>query len=149
LQRETLRLKNGLFVFSYLYRVDSLGDDDEDQVEYESSQIPQNEDIIIPFQPRGLRNLSVVDEMDSLSPLTNSKVINLTDEDSPQIFTLCGRGARSSLRMLRHGIEANEVAVSELPGNPNAVWTVKLASAGKLIVFDCFFLTLIFLIVNL
>ena len=64
-------------------------------------------------------------------PLIDATVANLRpDDDSPQILTLCGRGARSSVRMLRHGLEVVEVAVSELPGNPNAVWTVKLDSKG-------------------
>ncbi len=43
----------------------------------------------------------------------------------------CGRGPRSSLRVLRHGLEVSEMAVSELPGNPNAVWTVKRRADGK------------------
>ncbi|KAJ3217625.1 Splicing factor 3B subunit 3 [Dinochytrium kinnereticum] len=130
-------MKSGLlFVASdFLYRVDSLGDDDDDQPEYESSQIPEDEDTILPFQPRGLRNLTVVDEMDSLSPLIDARVLNLTDEDTPQIFTICGRGARSSFRILRHGLEATEIAVSELPGNPNAVWTVKASAKDE---FDSF-----------
>ena len=38
---------------------------------------------------------------------------------------MCGRGPRSSLRVLRHGLEVSEMAVSDLPGSPNAVWTVK------------------------
>ncbi|KAJ3101047.1 Splicing factor 3B subunit 3 [Phlyctochytrium planicorne] len=124
-------MKSGLlFVASefgnhFLYRVDSLGDDDEDQYEFESSQIQDVDDTILPFQPRGLRNLTVVDEMDSLCPILDAKVLNLTDDDTPQIFTICGRGARSSFRILRHGLEASEIAVSELPGNPNAIWTVK------------------------
>ena len=42
-----------------------------------------------------------------------------------QLYAVCGRGPRSSLRVLRHGLEVSEMAVSELPGNPNAVWTVK------------------------
>ena len=28
-------------------------------------------------------------------------------------------------RVLRRGLEVSEMAVSKLPGNPNAVWTVK------------------------
>lgn len=43
----------------------------------------------------------------------------------------CGRGPRSSLRVLRHGLEVSEMAVSELPGNPNAVWTVKKRVDGQ------------------
>jgi len=44
----------------------------------------------------------------------------------------CGRGSRSSLRVLRHGLEVSEMAVSELPGSPNAVWTVKRRADGKI-----------------
>ena len=47
----------------------------------------------------------------------------------------CGRGPRSSLRVLRHGLEVTEMAVSELPGNPNAVWTVKIRADGKMLFF--------------
>jgi len=33
--------------------------------------------------------------------------------------------------VLRHGLEVSEMAVSELPGNPDAVWTVKKKADGK------------------
>ena len=55
----------------------------------------------------------------------------LANEDTPQLYVACGRGPRSSLRVLRHGLEVTEMAVSELPGNPNAVWTVKIRADGK------------------
>lgn len=54
-------------------------------------------------------------------------------EDTPQVYLACGRGPRSSLRALRHGLEVAEMAVSELPGSPNAVWTVRRHKDGKLI----------------
>lgn len=54
----------------------------------------------------------------------------IANEDTPQLYMLCGRGPRSSIRVLRHGLEVSEMAVSELPGNPNAVWTVKRRSDG-------------------
>ncbi len=56
----------------------------------------------------------------------------LANEDTPQLYVACGRGPRSSLRVLRHGLEVTEMAVSELPGNPNAVWTVKIRADGKM-----------------
>ena len=55
----------------------------------------------------------------------------LANEDTPQLYSACGRGPRSTLRVLRHGLEVTEMAVSELPGNPNAVWTVKKRADGK------------------
>lgn len=53
-------------------------------------------------------------------------------EDTPQLYMACGRGSRSTLRVLRHGLEVSEMAVSELPGSPNAVWTVKRRADGKI-----------------
>ncbi|KAF3854455.1 hypothetical protein F7725_022510 [Dissostichus mawsoni] len=52
-------------------------------------------------------------------------IADLANEDTPQLYVACGRGPRSTLRVLRHGLEVSEMAVSELPGNPNAVWTVR------------------------
>lgn len=44
---------------------------------------------------------------------------------------VCGRGPRSTLRDLRHGLEITEMAISELPGNPTAVWTIRKRTEGK------------------
>ncbi|KAK7114295.1 hypothetical protein V1264_000378 [Littorina saxatilis] len=106
-----------------LYQIVHLGEDD-DEVTF-SSATPIEEGDTFLFVPRALKNLAMVDEMDSLSPILTTQIADLVNEDTPQIYTLCGRGPRSTLRVLRHGLEVSEMAVSELPGNPNAVWTVK------------------------
>lgn len=107
----------------YLYQIVHLGEDDE-EVTF-SSATPIEEGDTFLFTPRTLKNLAMVDEMDSLAPILTTQIADLVNEDTPQIYTLCGRGPRSTLRVLRHGLEVSEMAVSELPGNPNAVWTVK------------------------
>ncbi|CAK9294586.1 unnamed protein product [Gordionus sp. m RMFG-2023] len=107
----------------YLYQIAHLGDDD-DEPEF-SSFMPLEEGDTFFFAPRGLKNFVLVDEIDSLSPVMNCQIADLTNEDTPQLYTACGRGPRSSLKILRHGLEVSEMAVSELPGNPTAVWTVK------------------------
>ncbi|KAH8376410.1 splicing factor 3B subunit 3 isoform X1 [Drosophila serrata] len=122
-------LKTGfLFVASefgnhYLYQIAHLGDDD-DEPEF-SSAMPLEEGETFFFAPRALKNLVLVDEIPSFAPIITSQVADLANEDTPQLYVLCGRGPRSTLRVLRHGLEVSEMAVSELPGNPNAVWTVK------------------------
>ncbi|XP_024081505.1 splicing factor 3B subunit 3 isoform X2 [Cimex lectularius] len=132
-------LKTGfLFVASefgnhYLYQIAHLGDDD-DEPEF-SSAMPLEEGDTFFFAPRPLRNLVLVDEMDSLSPILDCKVADLAGEDTPQLYMACGRGPRSTLRVLRHGLEVSEMAVSELPGAPNAVWTVKKRSDDE---FDAY-----------
>ena len=68
------------------------------------------------FQPRALDNLSLVDELESLDPILDSKVLNLLpNSDTPQIFAACGRGARSTLRTLRHGLEVEEARARQVP----------------------------------
>jgi len=52
-------------------------------------------------------------------------VLDLLREDTPQLYALCGRGPQSTLRILRHGLALSELAVSDLPGVPHAVWTTK------------------------
>ncbi|XP_067652800.1 splicing factor 3B subunit 3 [Haliotis asinina] len=122
-------LKSGfLFLASefgnhHLYQIAHLGDDDGEP--YFSSAMPLEEGETFLFPPRTLKNLVLVDEIDSLSPIMTCQIADLANEDTPQLYTLCGRGPRSTLRILRHGLEVSEMAVSELPGNPNAVWTVK------------------------
>jgi len=44
---------------------------------------------------------------------------------SPQVYALCARGPTSALRVLRHGLGVTELAVSELPGVPGAVFNIR------------------------
>lgn len=53
--------------FSYLYQIAHLGDED-DEPEF-SSAMPLEEGDTFFFAPRPLRNLVLVDELDSLSPI--------------------------------------------------------------------------------
>ncbi|QUC18639.1 uncharacterized protein UV8b_02880 [Ustilaginoidea virens] len=113
--------------FSF-YQFEKLGDDDE-ELEFSSDDFPVDPHASydpVYFHPRPAENLALVESIPSMNPLMDCKVANLTGEDAPQIYTACGSGARSSFRMLRHGLEVNEIVASELPGIPSAVWTLKL-----------------------
>ncbi len=59
------------------------------------------------------------------------QVANLLGEEIPQIWAICGRGSRSSLRVLRPGLAVTEMAVSPLPGAPQAVFTVRRARTDE------------------
>lgn len=116
---------------SQLYSFQKLGDDD-DIPEFSSSDFPSNGTSnssppeIPTFTPRPLENLLPTDELTSLDPIIDAKVENVLGTDSPQIFAACGRGSRSSFKMLRHGLDVREAVSSDLPGVPNAVWTTRL-----------------------
>jgi len=107
----------------HLYQIANLGTDDGEPEFSSAMQLPEGEKFL--FTPRSLKNLILVDELESLSPIMHSFVGDLTNEDTSQLILGCGRGPRSSLKVLRHGLEVSEMAVSELPGSPSAVWTVK------------------------
>jgi splicing factor 3B subunit 3 len=133
-----LQHSNTVALPSFLYQFQKLGDDD-DEPEFSSTSYPSlgMADPTIPlphafFRPHPLDNLVIADELESLDPILDSKILNiLPNSDAPQIFTVCGRGARSTLRTLRHGLEVEESVSSDLPGIPNAVWTTKLKEDGK------------------
>lgn len=63
------------FLYSYLYQIAHLGDDD-DEPEF-SSAMPLEEGDTFFFAPRQLRNLVLVDEMESLSPILSCHVADL------------------------------------------------------------------------
>jgi splicing factor 3B subunit 3 len=110
----------------YLYRIDDLGDSDEEQVDYTSSQDISS---FVYFKPRDLRNLSLVHSMNAANPILDAKVLNLGQEESPQLYAICGRGAQSTFRIMRPGLDLAEIAVTEVPGNPTSIWTTKLRSS--------------------
>ncbi|ODM22548.1 Pre-mRNA-splicing factor rse1 [Aspergillus cristatus] len=138
-----LILKSGfLYVASeagnhQFYQFEKLGDDDE-EIEFTSDSFPA--DPTLPYEPvyfnlRGAENLNLVDSINSLNPLIDSKVINMFEDDAPQIYAVCGTGAHSSFRTLKHGLEVSEIVESELPSVPSAVWTTKLTRTDE---FDAY-----------
>lgn len=99
---EIVILNMKLFL-SYLYQIAHLGDDD-DEPEF-SSAMQLEEDETFFFEARALKNLVLVDELDSLSPIISCQIADLANEDTPQLYVACGRGPRSTMRVLRHGLE--------------------------------------------
>ncbi|PAN03925.1 hypothetical protein PAHAL_1G029300 [Panicum hallii] len=108
-----------------LYQFRDIGRDAD--VESSSATLMETEEGFQPvfFQPRALKNLMRIDDIESLMPVMDMRVANLFDEETPQLFTACGRGPRSTLRILRPGLAISEMARSMLPAEPIAVWTVK------------------------
>lgn len=96
----------------YLFQFQGIGDDDDSPMTCSKSEE------FVYFQPRNITNLALIDEMESLGPIIDMKVADLAKEHTPQIYTLCGRGARSSLRILRHGLAVTEMAVWNFLATP-------------------------------
>ena len=132
-------LKSGfLFVASetgnhHFYQFEKLGDDDN-EAEFDSDSFPSDPTesyTPVYFHPRPAENVNLVESIDSMNPMLDCKVANLTDEDAPQIYSICGTGARSTFRTLKHGLEVNDIVDSELPSIPSAVWTTKIARSDQ------------------
>jgi len=111
-----------------LYQFLSLGEDGDDIT---VNAMTEFEDTWPSFEPRPLKSLLLADEVESICPVLDFKVMDLAQESTPQMYALCGPAHRSSLRVLRHGLSVTEMAVSQLPGNPNAVWTVKKSASEE------------------
>lgn len=105
-----------------MYQIAQLGDDDD--LEFNSKMSLEDGDTFF-FTTRKLRNLILLNKIDSLSPVLSCYVTNVNGEEASQLYMLCGRGPRSSLRILKHGLTISELGVAELPANPIALWTIK------------------------
>ena len=121
------------------YQFNKLGDDDE-ELEISSTDYADGatkrgvynfKRTNITFMPKPLDNIQVVDILSSLNPLTGSQIVNLTRDDTPQIYTISGQGARSTFRSLEFGLPVTEIVTSELPAVPLAVWTTKLRQSSS------------------
>ena len=111
-------LKSGFLFAAAEYGNHSLyqfvGDDDDQYISTCGS-------LQVYFMPRVLKNLNHVYTTESLSAITDIKVDDLCNEGIPQIYSLCGKSTRSSLRVLRHGLGVSEMAMANLPGKPNGI----------------------------
>eukprot|EP01104_Vermistella_antarctica_P018274 TRINITY_DN670_c0_g1_i2.p1 TRINITY_DN670_c0_g1~~TRINITY_DN670_c0_g1_i2.p1 ORF type:complete len:1189 (-),score=349.07 TRINITY_DN670_c0_g1_i2:263-3829(-) len=102
-----------------LYQIQSLGDGAEPAGVLDSSTGHYY------LEPHALEHLGIMDTLDSMSPAISQQVGDLVREGAPQLYTASGRGAQSSMRVLRHGLPVSEFAVTDLPATPTNVWTVK------------------------
>ncbi len=115
---------------SHFYQFQELGDDDIEP-EYSSTDY-DSLGMRDPSSPLPYVKPALADQMVPLDPIIDSKVLNvLPESDTPQIFAACGRGAKSTFRTLRHGLEIEQIsAPSPLSGIPNAVWTTRVKEVG-------------------
>ena len=115
-----------------LYQFQGIGDN-EGEIEAKASSLVEGGDGYEPvcFEPRPLKNLLLIDEMDSLSPVCDMEISNLFEEETNQLYTLVGRGPWSTLRAMRPGQTVAEIAVSPLPGSPNGVWTIRKSKSDE------------------
>lgn len=121
------------------YQIVKLGDDEAQEfssINYQAFADDEHmeseaDPIKFQFEPRQLENLVPADEIESPSPLLACKVSKVANEDSPQIYVSCGRGAQSSIRVLRHGLKVSKMGEpTTLPGNPTGVWAIKKRHDG-------------------
>lgn len=92
------------------------------------------------FKPTELRNLVLIDELQSMAPILSSTTVNLLDEH--RLLVGCGTGKNSTLRVLKHGLEVSEIEVERdtegdseekdanraaiaLPSVATGVWSVR------------------------
>lgn len=113
----------------HLYELTNLGDADDELVfDSDSFPVDHTEDYTpVYFKPRPLSNLALVETIESMNPIMGCHVANLAGEDAPQIYTICGTGARSTFRTSRHSLEVLDLVESELPQPATSVWTTKKA----------------------
>ena len=139
------------------YNFVDLGDHADDAAATaRTAQVAEDGSLVpVLFTPRPLRNLELVDDIESLAPLTGlvpsgSSAAAAAASSAPtsgldqaaaathgvvvpgqsvgvssHLYALCGQSARATLRQLRPGIAVNEITKQKLPGSPTGVWSLK------------------------
>lgn len=75
------------------------------------------------FKTKPLSHLVLIDEVQSMAPILAATSYNHLDEH--RLLVSCGSRTSSSLRVLRHGLEVSERAVSVLPSMATGIWSVR------------------------
>ena len=123
-----------------LYQLVGLGNADDDP-DWVCSDCSGTDDAlqgnVLFFHARGSpRNLSEADRLDGLHPIldmrvsdplqvTAANIVRNRSDHMPVVYALCGKSNRSTLRFLRHGLPLTEIALSDLPALPTAVFTLR------------------------
>lgn len=84
---------------------------------------PEDDSKIFQFKPRDLRNLVLIDEVQSMAPILSATTLNRLDEH--KLIVSCGSKKNSTLRVLRHGLEVTEQAMSMLPSIATGLWSLR------------------------
>ena len=90
------------------------------------------------FQSQPLKSLISLDEMIAMHPTVDAVLESQAGEGYNRLYSVCGRGERSSLRILKQGVAVAErinryinttlsitYIFSRLPSEPVAVWSIK------------------------
>ena len=83
-----------------LYQFEGIGDGEDAETSSAMDLAELSEEDVL-FKPRPPVNLGILDEVPNIGPVTDCRILDLAGEESPQMYALCGKGGRSSLRTLR------------------------------------------------
>ena len=113
-----------------MYQFIGLGEDDAAETSFSSFLSPEGTVQRPVFSPRSLTNLKPLDVSPSLAPLVKLHAEDLRGDGTPQLYTLCGRGSRSALRVLQQGLSVATLSQSNLPYAPRGLWTLRDLRSG-------------------
>lgn len=131
------RLEGGLLFVAaeagnhHLYQIDNVTDQETQMFSsktyaehLKNSKVDTEDNKFFQFKPHEhLRNLVLVDEVQSMAPILSATTFNQLDEH--RLIVSGGVGKNSTVRILRHGLEVTERAVSVLPSVAIGVWSIR------------------------
>lgn len=113
----------------YIYQFEKLGDDPNEK-SWISTDYPDEIAAIgetTAITPRNFVNLTLVYIIENLNPLVTSSLYDSGNvSDLPVVFSLCGTGPRSSMRILNHQLQFSEIVTQELPAKVERIFATKL-----------------------
>ncbi|GAB7355497.1 hypothetical protein MBLNU459_g5990t1 [Dothideomycetes sp. NU459] len=123
---------------SHFFRLLGLGIDIDPVTDSTQYDIDEPEKAVVPyFVPQEYKNAEISATVPSLHPQRRTIVDDVEGRDDAKIYTTCGTGIRSSLKIVSHGLGVDEQTRAELPDQPSNIWVVandRFADSDKYIV---------------
>ncbi|KAH3661261.1 hypothetical protein OGAPHI_006668 [Ogataea philodendri] len=114
----------------YLYQFEKLGD--ENARKFNSQDYPDEIAVLsdenTEIETRPFENLNLVNIVENINPMVDARLHNSNETTSlPVIYSLCGTGPRSALKVLNHELPFSELVAQELPSTVKKVFACKLS----------------------
>ncbi|KAL6450666.1 RSE1 Pre-mRNA-splicing factor RSE1 [Candida maltosa Xu316] len=105
-----------------LYQFEKLGEEDNEVVIKSVDDLATAQKGVFNYKLKSLTNLAVIDKLQTISPLLDSKIIN-----NSKLLTL---SSHSYMKTITHGIPTDTLVESPLSINPTDIFTTKLTSSS-------------------
>lgn len=79
---------------------------------------------LVPTRNLELAHFKLISTVESMAPLIDGRVMVDAQGGTPSLALVCGSGSRSSLKIMRQGLQMTNLVQYPMPGTATGIWSV-------------------------